>query len=451
MNRRLRIAVFVHEFPALSETFVLNQITGLMDLGHEVTILAVAPRRESRVHADVERYDLQDRVRYPDLPASHLRRIVRAGLLLLRHGWRHGKVLLRCLDARRYGRDATSLRLFFWAVRLAGEAPFDIIHCHFGPVGQLAAKLRDAGVLAGRLVTVFHGVDVSAYVRNRPDYYRFLFARGELFLPISRAWSQRLAELGCDPERIRVHRMGVDVGRYPFRIRHYQADRPLRVLTVGRMLEKKGIEYALRAVAEVVHRGIPVEYDVVGDGPLRDRLEGLAGALGVASSVIFHGWQEQAAVAALMNDGDVLLAPSVTSADGDQEGIPVTLMEAMATGMLVISTHHSGIPELVEHEQSGLLVSERNVGALAQALMDLTRSPDAWPSMSQAARRRVAADFEVSRLNAGLNRHFESLLGTSLRAPEAEIESIARRRAPEHRGGGSQIDHRRNSTASGIG
>ncbi len=372
-------------------------------------------------------------------------------LLFLRHGWRHGKVLLRCLDARRYGRDATSLRLFFWAVRLAGEAPFDIIHCHFGPVGQLAAKLRDAGVLAGRLVTVFHGVDVSAYVRGDPDYYRFLFARGELFLPISQAWSRKLAELGCDPGRIRVHRMGVDVGRYPFRIRHYQADRPLRVLTVGRMVEKKGIEYALRAVAELTHQGIPVEYDVVGDGPLRGRLEGLAGALGVASSVIFHGWQDQAKVAALMNDGDVLLAPSVTSADGDQEGIPVTLMEAMAAGMLVVSTHHSGIPELVEHDRSGLLVPERDVGALARALMHLTRNPDAWPSMSQAARRRVIADFEVGRLNMGLVRHFEALLGMARWPPGADTEAMARRQAPECREGGSQIDHQRRSAASGIG
>jgi colanic acid/amylovoran biosynthesis glycosyltransferase len=190
---------------------------------------------------------------------------------------------------------------------------------------------------------------------------------------------------------------------------------------------------------------------VVGDGPLRDHLEGLAGALGLASSVIFHGWQAQAAVSTLMNDGDVLLAPSVTSADGDQEGIPVTLMEAMATGMVVISTFHSGIPELVEHEHSGLLVPERDVGALAQALVHLTRCPDAWSSMSQAARRQVVTEFEVSRLNAGLVRHFEALLELSHEPAGADVEPIARKRAPERRDGRSQIDHQRRSAASGIG
>jgi len=157
-----------------------------------------------------------------------------------------------------------------------------------------------------------------------------------------------------------------------------------------------------------------VEYDVVGDGPLRSRLEGLAGSLALASSVIFHGWQEQAAVSVLMNDGDVLLAPSVTSADGDQEGIPVTLMEAMATGMLVVSTYHSGIPELVEADRSGLLVPERDAGALAGALVRLTQCPDDWSAISQAARRRVVADFEIGRLNDDLVRHFEALLGTCL-------------------------------------
>jgi len=424
MNRRLHIAVFVHEFPALSETFVLNQVTGLMDLGHDVTILAVGPRPEPRVHADVERYGLRRRVRYPALPPSRLRRIAGAAILFMRHGWRHGRVLLRCLDWRRYERDATSLRLFFWAIRLAEQPQFDIIHCHFGPVGQLAAKLRDAGAIGGRLVTVFHGVDVSAYVRGRPDYYRFLFARGDLFLPISQVWARKLVELGCDSRRIQIHRMGVDVRRYPFEPRQYRADRPLRVLTVGRMVEKKGIEYALRAVAEVAHRGIAVEYDLVGDGPLRGELERLAGSLDLVRSVRFLGWQEQATVSALMKESDVLLAPSVTSPDGDQEGIPVTLMEAMATGMLVVSTHHSGIPELVEPDRSGLLVEERHVGALAEALVRLVRSPDMWPAMSQEARHRVVEEFDVGRLNVALVRHFELLLGMAPAPPMPDEQAI---------------------------
>lgn len=416
MTTALRIGVFAHEFPALSETFVLNQVTGLLDLGHDVTVFANGPRPEPRTHTDVARYRLRERTHYLGLPRRWLPRALRAAVLLVRHGWRHGKVLMRCLNVRRYGHDAASLRLFFWAVRLLGNSGFDILHCHFGPIGQFVAKLRDAGAIAGRLVTVFHGVDVSAYVRERRDYYRFLFAAGDLFLPVSRAWRARLIELGCDPQRIAVHRMGVDVRRYPFRARQRDGERPLVVLTVGRIVEKKGLAYGLRAVAELVERDVAVRYLVVGDGPLRPDLERLASALNLGDSVAFLGWQDQAAVSALMETADILLAPSVTTPQGDQEGIPVTLMEGMAAGMLVVSTCHSGIPELVEPDRSGVLVPERDSRALARAMLRLARLADDWPSISRAARARIVAEYEIGRLNRDLAERFRALRASPARA-----------------------------------
>ena len=410
MNARLRIAFFVHEFPALSETFVLNQITGLMDLGHEITIFAVRGRQDPFVQPDVVHYGLKERTRYLRMPRHWGARISAAAVLFLRHARRRFGTMLCCLDVRRYGRDAASLRLFYWATQLFDEEPFDVIHCHFGPIGKFVAKLRDADALAGRLVTVFHGIDVSAYVRDRPDYYRSLFAVGDLFLPISRTWQSKLIELGCDPCRTAVHRMGVNVHRYPFQFRRYEPNRPFRILTVGRMVEKKGIEYGLRAIAELIRQGVSVHYALVGDGPLRAGLENLVRALGITTCVRFLGWQDQVAVSALMEASDVLLAPSVTTAEGDQEGIPVTLMEAMASGLLVVATAHSGIPELVKHDHSGLLVPERDVPALVGTLIHLIHTPDSWPRMSLAARERVLDEFEVTKLNEALVRRYQTLL-----------------------------------------
>lgn len=427
MTKQLRIAFFVHEFPALSETFVLNQITGLLDLGHDVAIFAVRPRDESVVHDDVDRYGLRERTRYLNMPAVISRRVAGGLLSMLRHGWEQPRIILRSFNIRRYGREATSLRLLFWALCLRGEKPFDIIHCHFGPIGQLAAKLRDVGAIGGRLVTVFHGVDISAYVRGQPDYYRFLFAQGDLFQPISQAWSRKLVELGCEPARIDVHHMGIDTARYPFRARHYESGQPLRVLTVGRMVEKKGIADGLAAIADLFRQGIAVRYTIVGDGPLRPDLEDLMDKLGLSSCVEFLGWQEQATVARLMAENDVLLAPSVTGADGDQEGIPVTIMEAMAAGMLVVSTHHSGIPELVEDGRSGFLVAEHDVSALAAAFQRLVASGESWPLLSAAAHDAVEAKFEITSLNQKLVRRYEALLEEG-RPPRRRPMFIARRR-----------------------
>ena len=368
MTKPLRIAFFVHEFPALSETFVLNQACGLVELGHDVTIFAERPRAEPRIHPDVSRCGLIGRTRYLTMPRRKITRLLRAGkpffrLLRNRPGTARG-----ALSVPRFGRDAWSLRLLYWSARLMDEGPFDVIHCHFGPIGQLAAKLRDIGAFSGMLSTVFHGVDISAYVQGRPDYYRYLFERGDLFLPISENWRRRLVELGCNPGRIAVHHMGVESRRYRFRPRQFERGRALRLLTVGRMVDKKGVEYALRAVALLCRRGVPVQYALVGDGELRHALARLAGELGITEQVRFFGWQDQEAVSRHMARNDVLLVPSVTSEDGDQEGIPVTLMEAMASGMLVVATEHSGIPELVENGRSGILVPERDVEGLADAL-----------------------------------------------------------------------------------
>ena len=210
MRKPLRIAFFVHEFPALSETFVLNQASGLVEQGHDVTIFAERPRDEPRIHPDVSRYGLIGRTRYLGMPRRKIARLLCAGRPLLHLVRSRPSTAMGALSVPRFGRDAWSLRLLYWSERLMDEGPFDVIHCHFGPIGQLAAKLRDIRAFAGLLGTVFHGVDISAYVRGRPDYYQYLFTRGDLFLPISEKWRRRLEGIGCNPARIVVHHMGVE-------------------------------------------------------------------------------------------------------------------------------------------------------------------------------------------------------------------------------------------------
>ncbi|MEX2408690.1 MAG: glycosyltransferase, partial [Rhodovibrionaceae bacterium] len=399
------------EFPALSETFVLNQVTGLIDQGHDVTVFAERPRPEPQVHADVQRYGLQSLTRYPKLPGNLAHRGLRAFGLAARVAGSNPLRLASCLDVRRFGREAASGRLLYWGACLAREKPFDIVLAHFGPVGQLAATLRDAGLLQGKLATVMHGVDVSAYLKEDRDAYRDLFDKGELFLPISEVWRDKLLELGCPAEKAAVHHMGVDTARYRYLPRRRAADAPLKLLTVGRLVEKKGVADALRALARMLEAGQDARYRIIGDGPLRQELEELRDALGLQEQVRFLGWREQQSVIGQMQDCDILLAPSVTTESGDQEGIPVTLMEAMASGMIVVSTWHSGIPELVEDGVSGLLVEEGDTEALTAALLRLARSDvTSWTAFSEAARARVLEAFDVTRLNLLLTGRFNGLL-----------------------------------------
>jgi colanic acid/amylovoran biosynthesis glycosyltransferase len=419
MTDWLRIGLFVHEFPALSETFVLSQVTGLIDLGCDVRIFATDRRPDGFEHADVRRYELQQRTCYLNMPRGKLRRLLAAIPLFLRN-WRSPRIW-RSINLFRYGREALSLKLFYWTNRLAeAESRFDIIYCHFGVIGRTAAFLREIGALDGVLVTAFHGVDVSASLGLRPGLYHHLFHRGDAFLPISRHWGARLQAHGCDPDRILVQHMGVDLSRFRFKPRDPDPAGPIRLLTVGRLVEKKGIAYALQAVARARDDGLHARYTIIGDGPLRQILETLADELQLRDVVTFLGWRDQEAVVAEMYDHDILVASSVTDPIGDQEGIPVTLMEAMATGMPVISTRHSGIPELVRNGTSGFLLAEGDVEGLATALGKLSRDPALRAEMGYRGREIVAAEFEMAALNRRLLRIFREVTGDEPIAVESD-------------------------------
>jgi colanic acid/amylovoran biosynthesis glycosyltransferase len=176
------------------------------------------------------------------------------------------------------------------------------------------------------------------------------------------------------------------------------------------LVEKKGIEYAIRAVAAVVRTGRAVQYDIIGDGPLRPHLSKLVEQLAMSSFVTIHGSKRKPEVVAMLMSSHMLLAPSVTAANGDQEGIPVALMEAMATGLPVVSTWHSGIPELVSDGESGFLVEERDVGSLEERLIYLLDHPDIRARMGQRGRMFVEAQFEIDKLNDRLVEIFTECL-----------------------------------------
>jgi colanic acid/amylovoran biosynthesis glycosyltransferase len=395
----VKIAFMVGTFPALSETFILNQITGLIDRGHSVSIFAERLSTDAEEHPDVERYGLRRLTRYESMPEGFFGRLVR-----LPARWRPSASGLRALNVGRFGATAASLRLA-WSVNLVeGNADFDVIQCHFGALGLKAVLLREIGALRGKIVTAFHGEDITNYPRRFPgNVYAPLFAHGDLFLPISTRWNDALVALGCPMHRVRVHRMGVDLRHFPRRAAEAAGTR-LRVITVARLVEKKGISDAILALSKLE---TDFEYVIVGDGPLRADLEALARSKGIADRVRFTGSLPRTRVAELLSSASVFLAPSVTAGDGDIEGMPVSIMEAMAVGLPVVSTRHSAIDELVADRTSGFLAPEHDIAALTRSLASLAGDARLRERMGDAGRAIIARDFEIG----ALTRRLESLYG----------------------------------------
>ena len=406
----MRIAFIVSTFPALSQTFILNQITGLIDRGHTVDIYAVQSDNNPRMHPDVIKYNLLQHTYYfRKLPAGGLQRKVKITGLILKYFYKKPRCLLktRLLSGRVKG---SILKILCIGFPFLDKKPYDIIHCHFGPNGILGATLKEIGVFEGKLVTVFHGYDISSYLRKHGHaVYNSLFMKGDMFLPISERWKNRLIELGCSEQKIVVHRMGIDTGKFCYLPRKPGKDGKVRLLTVARLIEKKGVQYAVQAVANVLNRYSNIEYNIVGDGPTKNTLEGLIEELNVGNNVKLLGWRHQEEIIELMKHTDVFIAPSVVGGDGDEEGIPVVLMEALAQGMPVLSTQHSGIPELVQDGESGFLVPERNVEALADKLEFLIKHPEIWSEMGRKGRKHVERYFDIDKLNNRLVELYQLL------------------------------------------
>lgn len=412
----MKIAFLVYGFPSLSETFILNQITGLIDAGHAVDIHASASPDTHKVHADVERYRLLERTHYRDIPDRYMPRLAGAARRALRARLRPG-VVARTLNVFQHGRLAASLSLLYGSLVFFEHGPYDIIHCQFGTLGRTASALRDIGATGrARLVVSLRGSDLTTGEKIRR--YGEAFRNCDLLLPVCEAFRTQLIAHGCDPRRIRVHHSGIKVSRFPHAERRRAPGEPTRILTVGRLIEKKGVEYAVRAVARARASGRPVRLVVMGDGPLRGDLERLVGELGLAGEVQLTGPATQDEVIARLREAHLFVAPSVTAASGEQEGIPNVLKEAMATGIPVVGTQHSGIPELIEDGVSGFLVPERDVEALADRLARLIDSPERWGAMGRAGRQRVEAAFDSDMLNRELVALYEQLL---LERPPARI------------------------------
>ncbi|MDO8142406.1 MAG: glycosyltransferase [Candidatus Brocadiales bacterium] len=407
----MRIAFIVSKFPALSQTFILNQITGLIDRGHRVDIFAVQSDNNPKIHPDVTQYNLLNHTYYfRELPSGTLRRYIEITGLIIKYFYKKPRSLLKTWRLSRRGKGSI-LKILCAGFPFLDKYPYDIIHCHFGPNGILGILLKDLGVIKGKVVATFHGYDMSSYIQKHgAGVYKNLFLKGDLFLPVSERWENKLMELGCSHQKIIVHRMGINTSKFCFSTHTPGKDGKVRLLTIARLIEKKGVQYAVQAVAEALSKYPNIEYSIAGDGPLKITLEGLIERLNIGDNVKLLGWKQQEEIVELLKNADILIAPSIVGENGDEEGIPVVLMEALAQGIPVLSTQHSGIPELVQNGESGFLVPERNTDALAGKLEILIKHPEMRLQMGRAGREYVERYYNIDKLNDKLSELFQLLL-----------------------------------------
>ena len=288
-----------------------------------------------------------------------------------------------------------------------------LIHAHFGIDGVLALPLVRKTKLP--LLVTFHGYDItsqdcSRYVPgwNYQTYEKgrqLLFKEAKSFIAVSNFIRSQLIAKGCPEEKVIVHYIGIDTDKFK---PDPTVNRKPVVLFVGRLTEKKGCEYLIRAMAQVQSVMPEVELAIVGDGQLRQKLEELATKL--LRRYRFLGAQPPEVVRDWMNRSRLLVVPSVTATTGDTEGAPMVVLEAQAMGLPVVGSIHAGIPELLVEGETGLLAKERDWHTIAENIALLVKEDNFWHKLSQQGQERVKTSFNLRSQTRALENIYDSLI-----------------------------------------
>ncbi|MCI0395963.1 MAG: glycosyltransferase [Chloroflexi bacterium] len=405
----MRVAYVMSRFPKLTETFILYEIVALEEQGVHVALYPLWRERTTVMHPEarplVERANYQPTLSWSILRANlyYLRRRPRQYLgsvwTLLRHNW-------------------GSLRYFFGALAIIPKSALfarqmtaegiSHIHAHF------ASHPAAAALFIHRLTGIpysftAHGSDIHREKRM----LREKVAEAAFVVPISKFNREVIMEAcglnGTADDKLVVIHCGVDSHYFqprPGRNGHSPDGGPLNLLSIGTLHEVKGQTHLVEACRLLREKGIPFTCRFVGDGPDEATLMAQAAAAGLTDCVHFLGRKTREEVVRLLQEADVLVAPSVPSQDGRREGIPVVLMEAMACGLPVVASRLSGIPELVKDRHTGLLVPPGEAEALAGVLARLYYEPETRRQMGQAGREVILQAFDLHANAAVLARRF---------------------------------------------
>src|SRR5438105_9664024 len=346
--------------------------------------------------------ELQNAKRFP---FSDVEIIPKQRMNLLRHGW------LKFVKRRPPVVYRGEYRVL---ASLLARRRADLMHIYFGHTGvHLLPFIREWNKPC---LVSFHGADVA--IKQDVDNYvkklRVLFDSVAVVLARSQSLADRLIKFGCAPEKIRINRTGIPLHQFSPVPRESPTDGHWQILQACRLIDKKGVGSAIRAFAIFAREFPKAEFTIAGKGPLQPELQGLAQKLGVAGKVHFCGFLSQPDLRDLYGRTHIFIHPSETPPDENQEGVPNSILEAMATGLPIIARRHGGIPEAVTENLNGFLSDERDVKSLGRSMVALANSPQLYARFSAAARLAVAENFDQDITSRELERIYEEVCETGV-------------------------------------
>lgn len=411
----MKIAFVLESFPSISETFILNQITGLIDKGHTVDIFASYKNiNQEKVHEDIVSYNLLEKCNFIDFPKNKFFRILKSFLLILFNFKKNYFSILKSLNFFEYGKKSITLHLLYFSLYFSKiEKEYDIIHCHFGNNGILGSFLKEINETDAKIITTFHGSDITQNYNIKDDKYNLVFKNSSICTVNSNFLMDKVVNLGCKSEKLIKLPVGVDLDFFSPENNKKIKKEKIKILTVSRLVPYKGLKYSIKAVSKIV-KNFPdkkIIYQIIGDGYEREFLLNLITELNMNKYIKLEGNKKRSEVKEYYNKADIFILPSISFKDGREEGQGLVIQEAQAMCLPVIVTDVGGIPEGIINNETGFLIEDKNIKEIESKVKLLITDYGRRIEMGLKGREFVKDKFNQKVLNDKLERIYYNLIG----------------------------------------
>lgn len=409
-----KIAYILKMYPRFSETFIVNEILELERRGLDIRIYSLRKPDDGRFHAALARVKANV-VYVPQYPEMEPQRIETAHQIVRDTYPDQYAAVYEYSLAKGH---TYAIKRFLQAGYVAGhllQHPVDAMHAHFASSATRVANLvqRLIGLpysFTAHAKDIFHEEVNHESLKNKIREARFVVTVSDF----NQMYLQDIME--NEPADIRRLYNGIDLTR--FRPNPEISKRPELIVSVGRLVEKKGFDVLIRACRHLENWEIPFQCEIIGKGNLNKPLQGLIAQLDLQDSVQLVGPRSQDEVLEAYQEASLFALPCVIGEDGNRDGLPTVLLEAMATALPVVSTSLTGVPEIIDHEQNGLLIPPNDDEALARALAELLTNQQQRLAFGNAARAKVEDEFDV-RKNVG--QLYQWLTEANQQTPESTV------------------------------
>ncbi len=396
--KSLNIAIILGPFPTVSETFIVNQITALIDKGHNVKIYSSRKRKEDKVHKNVQAYNLLENVVYKEKPpVGKLKRVYGfLRLIFIHFSQLNWDLLFQSLDFSKYGKKALNLEVFYERKFFILNKKFDVVHVHFATQAVNIAKYKSQGFLKqAKLVVSFHGFDINpSKIEFYQSFYKQLFIETDHFTVNTIYTKEILLKANPSLTNVTILPESLDTVLFKRKEKKNQATEKFTIVYCGRLVPFKGSLLLPLIVKELINRGHNrIILKIIGGGELEKQLQNEIEKLDLTREIELVGVLTQDEIISIFNEANVFLLPGVYEPDGRAENQGLVIQEAQAMELPVVVSDVGGMKYGLLPDITGFVVAENDINGFADSLETLIKDPRKAEEMGKQGRKYVEDNY----------------------------------------------------------